>query len=260
MRILKFALCAAVLAAFAATIGCGGSDTEEVPRVEKAEVEEPATPPPPQPEEEVKEPEPEPPPKKAAAPPAKKSVAKKKAAPPAPAFPVVAINTNHGSIKIELRPDKAPKTVENFLSYVDDGFYDGTIFHRVMNNFMIQGGGFTREMQEKKTGLPVENEAPKAKLSNERGTIAMARTSVPHSATSQFFINHKNNRTMQTAPRPYGLDWDMSGDGWGYAVFGKVVDGMDVVDEIAAVPVGIRGSHRTVPVDPVVIESIRRVK
>lgn len=255
MKSWKNVLLIACIAAFAGLIGCGGSDTAESPPVEKAETVQPTEPVPPPPAE--------PQPKVEVAPekPAPKPVTPpKKATPPAPAYPVVAINTNMGTIKIELRPDKAPKTVANFLAYVDDKFYDGTIFHRVLNNFMIQGGGFTPEMQEKKTRPPVENEAPKAKLSNERGAIAMARTSAPHSATSQFFINHKNNRLMQTQPREYGLDWDMSGDNWGYTVFGKVIDGMDVVDKIAAVPTGNRGAYGNVPVTPVIIQSIRRVE
>jgi len=134
------------------------------------------------------------------------------------------------------------------LQYVDDGFYDGTIFHRVIKNFMIQGGGFTADMTEKPTRPPIKNEAANA-LANLRGTIAMARTSDPHSASSQFYINHQTNR---------GLDKDQAPDGWGYCVFGKVIEGMDVVDKIAAVPTGNKGGHGNVPTTPVVIKSVRR--
>jgi len=160
----------------------------------------------------------------------------------------VLIQTSMGGITLELDADKAPKTVENFLAYVDDGFYDGTVFHRVIPDFMIQGGGLTPDMEKKATREPVENEA-KNGLKNQRGSIAMARTNDPHSATAQFFINHKDNDN---------LDYP-SFDGWGYAVFGRVVDGMDVVDAIAAVPTGMRAGRRDVPTQTVLIESVRRI-
>ena len=171
----------------------------------------------------------------------------KKDAPAGP--PVVVMQTNKGTIRIELFPDKAPKTVANFLAYVDDKFYDGTIFHRVIPNFMIQGGGFTADMAEKNTRAPIQNESQGGE-SNVRGTISMARTSDPHSATAQFFINHANNRM---------LDFGAQGPNqWGYAVFGRVVEGMDVVDAIAVTPTGNKGPYQNVPVENVVIESVRR--
>ena len=155
------------------------------------------------------------------------------------------IDTGKGTIIVELYPRKAPETVKNFIAYAKDGFYDGTIFHRVIENFMIQGGGFTSDMQQKKpTYPPIKNES-KNELGNERGTIAMARTNDPHSATSQFFINHKNN---------FSLDYQKGG--WGYAVFGKVVSGMDVVDKIAKVKTKTVDHHENVPEDAVVIEKI----
>jgi len=160
----------------------------------------------------------------------------------------VLMQTSLGDITLELDADKAPKTVANFLAYVDDGFYDGTIFHRVIGDFMIQGGGLQPDMEKKATRAPVENEA-KNGLKNLRGSIAMARTNDPHSATAQFFINHKDNPN---------LDYP-SFDGWGYAVFGRVVDGMDVVDAIAAVPTGVRAGHRDVPQQTVLIESVTRI-
>jgi peptidyl-prolyl cis-trans isomerase A (cyclophilin A) len=160
----------------------------------------------------------------------------------------VLIKTTMGDITLELDSEKAPGTVANFLAYVDAGFYDGTIFHRVIPGFMIQGGGLTADMQKKATGEPVENEA-KNGLKNVRGTIAMARTRDPHSATAQFFINHKDNDN---------LDYP-SFDGWGYAVFGRVTDGMTVVDEIAAVATGTREGRRDVPLEPVIIESLDRL-
>jgi peptidyl-prolyl cis-trans isomerase B (cyclophilin B) len=156
----------------------------------------------------------------------------------------VTLETSHGNIEIELDADKAPVTVENFLSYVRDGFYDGTIFHRVIPNFMIQGGGFNDQMIQKMPNDPIKNEAGN-KLSNDRGTIAMARTSDPHSATAQFFINHKDNHFLNfSAP---------TGQGWGYCVFGKVTNGMDVVDAIAAVKTANSGGHADVPVEVVII-------
>ncbi len=164
--------------------------------------------------------------------------------------PVVVIETAQGSIKIELFPDKAPKTVANFLEYVDAGHYDDTIFHRVISQFMIQGGGMDENMSEKSTNAPVENEADNG-LSNERGTIAMARTSDPHSATAQFFINTVDTNQF--------LDHSgKSPQGWGYCVFGKVIDGIDAVDAIRGVDTSRRGMHDDVPVEPVVISSAKR--
>lgn len=162
---------------------------------------------------------------------------------------MVLIKTTVGDIKVELHTEKAPKSVANFLSYVDDKFYDGTIFHRVINGFMIQGGGFTKTMDKKKTEPPIENEATNG-LTNDRGTLAMARTTNPNSATSQFFINVVDNGGLNR-PRP---------DGHGYAVFAKVIDGMDIVDKIKEVPTGIRDGMRDVPVEPIVIQSITRVE
>ncbi len=159
--------------------------------------------------------------------------------------PTVALDTNHGRIVLELDADKAPKTVENFLQYVRSGFYDGTIFHRVIPDFMIQGGGFATDMRQKPTKAPIQNEADNRVL-NDRGTIAMARTNDPHSATAQFFINLKDNTFLNhTGKNPQG---------WGYAAFGKVVEGTDVVDRIARVRTGSRGGHENVPTEPVVIE------
>ncbi len=162
--------------------------------------------------------------------------------------PRVKVDTNLGSFVIELYPEKAPKTVENFLQYVRDGFYDGTIFHRVIDGFMIQGGGFTPDFERKQTRAPILNEADNG-LKNTRGTIAMARTMDPHSATSQFFINVKDNPFLNfTAKTPRG---------WGYAVFGKVVEGMDVVDKIRKVPTGPGGMFpKDVPQEPVIIEKM----
>lgn len=164
------------------------------------------------------------------------------AAPAQDKSPRVRLSTSLGDIVVELDAAKAPKTVENFLQYVSDKHYDGTVFHRVIGNFMIQGGGFTADMQQKATRAPVPLEASNG-LKNDRGTIAMARTSNPNSATSQFFINVVDNAGLN-APSP---------DGHGYTVFGKVVAGMDVVDKIRAVPVGNRGMHQNVPQTPVTI-------
>jgi peptidyl-prolyl cis-trans isomerase B (cyclophilin B) len=162
--------------------------------------------------------------------------------------PVVVMETSMGTIKIELYPDKAPITVKNFLGYVDDKFYDGTIFHRVINNFMIQGGGMEPGMKEKKAKSPIKNEATNG-LKNQRYTIAMARTSEPDSATAQFFINVKDNKF---------LDNSDARDGVGYCVFGKVTEGMDVVDKIKTVRTANRGGHGDVPVEDVVIKTVRR--
>jgi peptidyl-prolyl cis-trans isomerase B (cyclophilin B) len=160
----------------------------------------------------------------------------------------VILTTNHGKIKLELDAEKAPKTVENFLSYVRAGHYDGTIFHRVIDGFMIQGGGFEPGMKQKPTNDPIENEA-KNGLKNEPYTIAMARTSAPHSASAQFFINIKNNSFLDYPGQ----------DGWGYCVFGKVTEGTDVVDKIKAVKTTRTGMHADVPVENVVIEKAEEV-
>ena len=158
----------------------------------------------------------------------------------------VKLATTMGDIVIELNENKAPVTTENFLNYVRDGFYDGTIFHRVIPNFMVQGGGFNDQMMQKMTQDPVKNEADNG-LTNDRGTIAMARTQDPDSATAQFFINHNDNAFLNhTSP-------DVQG--WGYCVFGKVTDGMDVVDAIAAVSTTNRSGHSDVPEDVIVITS-----
>ena len=164
------------------------------------------------------------------------------------ANPQVMIKTNQGVITLELYPDKAPKTVENFIGYAEDGFYQNTIFHRVIANFMIQGGGFDTAFNQKPTRAPVENEANNG-LKNEIGTIAMARTSDPHSATAQFFINVANNTFLNfTAPNPRG---------YGYTVFGKVIDGMDIVHQIAKTPTGTGGPFPgDVPKNMIIIEDI----
>ena len=164
---------------------------------------------------------------------------------------IVTIETSLGTMKAELYADKAPKTVANFLAYADAGFYDGTVFHRVIPGFMVQGGGFTPDMVQKETRPPVKNEADNG-LSNERGTLAMARTSVVDSATCQFFVNHKDNAFLDfTAP---------TAQGWGYAVFGKLTEGYDVLDKIAAVATGRVGYFENVPKTPVVILSVKRVQ
>ena len=162
---------------------------------------------------------------------------------------MVLMDTSMGKIKIELYAKEAPVSVKNFLDYVNKGFYGGTIFHRVINGFMIQGGGFTTDFQQKPTNAPIKNEAGNG-LKNDRGTVAMARTGAPDSATSQFFINVVNNDGLNR-PRP---------DGFGYAVFGKVVDGMDVVDKIKAVKTGVKMGMPDVPETPVVIKSVTVVK
>ncbi len=163
-----------------------------------------------------------------------------------PAQDLVRIKTNLGSIDVRLDAKRAPVTVRNFLGYVNSGFYNGTIFHRVIDGFMIQAGGFTADMKQKEAGEKIINEA-RTTESNRRGTIAMARTNEPHSATSQFFINTTNNDF---------LDAKKSRDGWGYAVFGRVVRGMDVVDKISIVKTQTKGFYENVPVTPVVIESV----
>ena len=160
--------------------------------------------------------------------------------------PRVEMETSKGKFVIELYPEKAPDTVKNFLNYVDTKFYDGTIFHRVIPKFMIQGGGFTADMKQKSAGAPVKNEADNG-LKNDRGTIAMARTNDPHSATAQFFINTINNDFLNHKSKTQ--------QGWGYVVFGKVVAGMDVVDAISSVKTVTRGSFRDVPAENIEIRS-----
>ena len=159
----------------------------------------------------------------------------------------VLMKTLFGDITLELDGEKAPATVANFIEYAQSGYYDGTIFHRVINNFMIQGGGFDTEMQQKSTNAPIQNEANNG-LKNNRGSVAMARTMDPHSATAQFFINVSDNDFL-----------NFSGEnmqGWGYAVFGQVVEGEDVLDKIRVVPTGSQAGHQDVPTDPIVIESV----
>ena len=163
---------------------------------------------------------------------------------------VAVIKTTEGEMVVEFWPEVAPKTVENFLSYVRSGHYDNTVFHRVIDGFMIQGGGFEPGMRQKPTQAQIENEATNG-LKNERYTVAMARTSDPHSASAQFFINVKDNSFLNhSAPTPQG---------WGYCVFGKVVEGMDVVDKIKSVKTGSRGGHQDVPVEDVVLERAEAV-
>lgn len=166
-------------------------------------------------------------------------------------MPIVEFDTTYGNIVIELNAEKAPITVANFIDYVESGHYDGLIFHRVIDGFMIQGGGMDSEMNEKRTGTPIKNEADNG-LKNTTGTIAMARTSDPHSATAQFFINVRDNDFLNyTSPTPQG---------WGYAVFGQVIEGMDVVNQIKGVPTGRFGYHADVPTTPIVINSAKVVK
>lgn len=163
----------------------------------------------------------------------------------------VKLNTNHGTIMLALDAEKAPKTVENFLEYVRKGQYNGTVFHRVINGFMIQGGGFEPGMRQKPTGEPIHNEADNG-LKNETYTIAMARTNDPHSATAQFFINVNDNSFLNYS--------SATSQGWGYAVFGRVVEGQEVIDRIKTVKTGPKGFHQDVPVDDVVIESAEVVE
>ena len=168
----------------------------------------------------------------------------------ADANPLVRMETNQGTIMLELYPEKAPESVDNFLRYAEDGFYDGTIFHRVIKGFMIQGGGFTQDMQRKRFRSPIVNEADNG-LSNRTGTIAMARTSEPHSATAQFFINVSDNTPLDFRGR--------TPRGWGYAVFGRVVEGMDIVGKIENTATTTRGGHSDVPADNIIIEKVRRI-
>jgi cyclophilin family peptidyl-prolyl cis-trans isomerase len=201
------------------TIGCGGGS-------------------PPPPAEESKE----------APAPAEEKPAAETAATPASTNPRVEMRTSLGTMKIELYPDKAPKTVENFLQYAREGFYDGTVFHRVISGFMIQGGGFTPDMSEKETRAPIENEASNG-LKNVRGSLAMARTGDPHSASSQFFINTVDNPFLDFTAETV--------QGYGYAVFGQVVEGLETLDAIKKVSTGSRDGYDDVPMSPVVIESVR---
>lgn len=171
---------------------------------------------------------------------------------PALANPVkVLMQTSLGDVTLELYPDKAPKTVENFLRYVDEGFYDGTIFHRVIYEFMIQGGGFTQDLKQKKAHAPVRNEADNG-LKNDKGSIAMARTSDPHSATAQFYINHKDNSFLNFKSKDF--------KGWGYTVFGKVIKGMDVIQKIAEQPTATKGAgFEDAPRTTIVIKGVKRL-
>ena len=159
----------------------------------------------------------------------------------------VLMQTTVGSMTLELDSESAPKTVKNFLTYIEDGFYDGTIFHRVIDNFMIQGGGFTAEMEQKETRAPIENEANNG-LKNDRGAIAMARTQDPHSATAQFFINVQDNDFLNHTGENM--------QGWGYAVFGRVTEGEEVLDKIRAVDTGGAAGLQDVPLEPIIIESL----
>lgn len=163
----------------------------------------------------------------------------------------VTIATTVGQMILELNADSAPKTVENFLAYATSGFYDGTIFHRVINNFMVQGGGFTTDMEQKPTQGPVDNEANNG-LKNERSTIAMARTQDPNSATAQFFINVQDNDFLNHTGENM--------QGWGYTVFGKITQGEEVLDKIRNVQTGSQGGHQDVPTDPIIIESISLIE
>ncbi len=167
------------------------------------------------------------------------------------ANPIIKMETNKGTITIELYADKAPISTENMVNYVKDAFYDGTIFHRVIPGFMIQGGGMNPDMSEKTTKAPIKNEANNG-LKNDRGTLAMARTNIPHSASSQFFINLKDNDFLNHSSE--------TPQGWGYAVFGKVTEGMDVVDKIAKVKTGSHGPHGDVPLEAVIITKMTVVK
>jgi peptidyl-prolyl cis-trans isomerase B (cyclophilin B) len=161
---------------------------------------------------------------------------------------MVTLKTNLGDIVIELDAQHAPNTVENFLSYAKNGFYDGTVFHRVIDGFMIQGGGFDKNMQQKPTHAPIRHEGKRDGMKNARGTIAMARTSDPHSATAQFFINVVDNDFLNFTSE--------TDSGWGYCVFGKVTEGMDIVDKIKATPTQNHSGHQNVPKTPVVIEKV----
>lgn len=191
--------------------------------------------------------QPKPAPKAAEAKPAAAKVAEAPADAAKGANPQVVLHTSMGDITIELYPDKAPKSVENFLQYTKDGFYNGTVFHRVINGFMVQGGGFTKDLTQKRTRPAIQNEANNG-LSNLKGTVAMARTNDPHSATAQFFINAADNEFLDFRAE--------NAQGWGYAVFGRVVEGTEIVDAIERVRTGRKGFHDDVPVDDVRIERV----
>tara|TARA_R110000868_G_scaffold53661_8_gene168126 strand:+ start:97 stop:591 length:495 start_codon:yes stop_codon:yes gene_type:complete len=160
---------------------------------------------------------------------------------------MITLETSHGNITVKLDSENTPKTAENFMQYVNAGFYDGTIFHRVINNFMIQGGGFDTDMKQKSVNAAIQNESPKSQK-NKRGTLAMARTSDPHSATAQFFINVSDNDFLNFTAE--------SGNGWGYCVFGEVVDGMDIVDKIKGVATTTQKGHENVPSEAIVINKV----
>lgn len=231
--LIKLALPLIMVAVTLLLANCGGGEAppESAPEEKPAQTQtEPVAPEPePEPETEAKaEPEPAP--------------SEEPAGPPR-----VRLETDKGTLVLELYPDRAPETVANFLQYVDDGFYDGTIFHRVIPNFMIQGGGFVPGMQEKPTRQPIQNES--GSMSNTKYTVAMARTPNPHSASAQFFINHQTNQF---------LDKEHARDGWGYCVFAKVVEGTDVVEAIAQVSTGSKMGHQDVPLTPVLIKSAKR--
>ena len=253
MRRMQMVLAATLFAVLVLSLGCGTAVPPEGNALEKKAETEPVTKAeqlPQEPEKtkpvetaKLEPPKPEPEPKVVEKPKPKPKPEPKPAGPP-----VLVMETSEGAIKIELNPERAPNTVENFLSYVDGKFYDGTIFHRVIPRFMIQGGGFTPDMREKPNRPPIKNESSNG-LSNLRGTIAMARTGNPHSATSQFYINHKTNQA---------LDRQNARDGWGYCVFGKVIEGIEVVDAIAAAQTDVKRGHRDVPLETVLIKSARR--
>ena len=242
MKFAKIALLFALTAALI-SLGCGSSAPPET-EPETAEVKEP---PPPEAAEEPVETAELKPPELKPEPPAPKPKPKPKVE---DTKPVVIMETSKGTIKIELDAEKAPETVKNFLQYVDDKFYDGTIFHRVIPGFMVQGGGFSPSMNQKSARGMIQNESANG-LKNERGTVAMARTSAPHSATAQFFINHATSGFLDRA---------QAQDGWGYCVFGKVIEGLDVVDEIAKVKTATKGGHQNVPELAVVIKSVTRAE
>ena len=244
MKFAKIALLFALAAALI-SLGCGSSTPPEA-EVEKAEVKEPPPPEPPEETEPVETAELQPPEPKPE-PPAPKPKPKPKVE---DTKPVVIMETSKGTIKIELDAEKAPETVKNFLQYVDDKFYDGTIFHRVIKGFMIQGGGFSPSMNEKRARATIKNESSNG-LKNVRGTLAMARRPDPHSANAQFFINHGTSAFLDKA---------QAQDGWGYCVFAKVIEGMDVVDEIAEVKTTTKGGHSDVPELAVVIKSATRAE
>jgi cyclophilin family peptidyl-prolyl cis-trans isomerase len=183
----------------------------------------------------------------------KKQAARADAGKPAaaPAGPRAVLETNHGEIEIELYADKAPKGVANFLKYAESGFYNGTIFHRVVRGFVVQGGGFDVDMNKRPTLPPIPNEADNG-LANDLWTVAYARTPDPHSATSQFFINLRQNPALDHQGK--------TAQGWGYAVFGRVVRGMDAVDKIGNLPVGLKGGHPTVPTEPAIVQKVRIIR